>query len=338
MAASTPMGAPLMDPRWLRYAAALVVVAVVVALPSIARAQQRFALVVSGATGGENYAAQYAGWTDSFTRTLTGTLKFEPARITVLSESEDAQTAATAENVRKSIASVRQVMKREDLLVILLVGHGTFDGTDAKFNLVGPDLESGAWAALLQPLPGRVVIINSTAGSFPFIQRLSGPRRIVITATDSIAQRFDTIFAEYFVKAFESGSADLDKNQRVSIWEAFAAAAAGVRRHYQQRGQLSTERPLLDDNGDAQGQSAEEQGTDGAQASQTYLDESLPGAAPTDQELLRLLQRKALLEGELEELKIRRAFLPADEYTREFERIITEYARVSSEIRRKGKT
>ncbi|MBA2301103.1 MAG: caspase family protein [Acidobacteria bacterium] len=316
----------------------LVLAALVLALPRAAAAQERFALVVSGATGGEVYASQYAGWIDRFTRTLTGRLKFDPARVTVLSESGNPQAAATADNVRKAIASVRQRMKGEDQLIILLVGHGTFDGTDAKFNLVGPDLESAAWAALLQPLPGRVVIVNSTAGSFPFIERLSGPRRIVITATDSVAQRFDTVFAEYFVKAFETDSADLDKNGRISVWEAFAWGAASVRRHYQQRGQLSTERPLLDDNGDARGQSAVEQGGDGAQASQTYLDISVPGAAPTDHELLRLLQRKALLEGELEELKIRRAFLPSVEYTREFERIITDFARVSSEIRKRGGT
>ena len=133
-------------------------------------------------------------------------------------------------------------------------------------------------------------------------------------------------------------SADLDKNGRISVWEAFTSTAAGVRRHYQQRGQLSTERALLDDNGDGVGTSAVEQGQDGAQASRTYLDADVPGAAPTDEELLKLLQRKALLEGELEELKIRKAFLAAGEYAKEFERIITEYARIASEVRKRTKS
>ncbi|HJR60698.1 MAG TPA: hypothetical protein VJ813_14905 [Vicinamibacterales bacterium] len=301
-------------------------------------AQQRYALVVSGATGGDEYATQYMAWTDTFTRTLTERLKFDPARVTVLSDAEAPEASATAANVRKAVAGVRQRMTREDLLFILLIGHGTFDGVDAKFNLVGPDMESAEWAALLTPLPGRVVIVNSTAGSYPFIARLSGPRRIVVTATDSVAQRFDTVFPEYFVKAFEDESADLDKNGRTSVWEAFASAAAGVRRHYQQRGQLTTERALLDDDGDGVGKSAAEQGGDGAQASQTYLDEPVPGAAPTDDELLKLLQRQALLEAELEELRIRKTFLSAEEYSKEFERIITEFARVSSEVRRRRKT
>ena len=303
-----------------------------------ASAQGRFALIVSGASGGAEYAEQYAAWTTTFAETLTSRLKFDAADVTLLSETDATERAATAANVRRAVAAVRQRMKRDDLLVLLLVGHGTFDGSDAKFNLVGPDMESAEWASLLQSVPGRVVVINSTAGSFPFIERLSGPKRIVITATDSVAQRFDTVFPEYFVKAFDDESADLDKNGRTSVWEAFAYASASVRRHYQQRGLLPTERSLLDDNGDRTGRGAAEQGEDGAQASRTYLDENRPGAAPTDEAMLKLLQRKALVEAELDELKIRKAFLPAGDYAKEFERIIIEFARVSSEIRKRVKT
>src|SRR3546814_5221033 len=67
-------------------------------------------------------------------------------------------------------------------------------------------------------------------------------RRIVITATDSVAQRFDTVFPEYFIRALTDGASDIDKNGRVSVWEAFSAASLAVRRHYTQRGQLATER------------------------------------------------------------------------------------------------
>lgn len=303
-----------------------------------AQAQQRYALIVSGASGGDEYVEQYAAWTEAFGRTLTDRLKFDPARVTILSDTDESGAAATAVNVRKALGAVEAGMTRDDLLLVLLIGHGTFDGVDAKFNLVGPDLESSEWAALLNPLAGRVVVVNSTAGSFPFIERLSGPRRIVVAATDSVAQRFDTVFPGYFIEAFEDEDADLDKNGRVSVWEAFASASAAVRRHYQQRGHLSTERSLLDDNGDGVGRGAAEQGTDGSLATHTYLDENLPDAAPTDEELLALLQRKSLVEAELDELKIRKAFLQREEYEREFERIIIELSRVSSEIRRRSKT
>jgi hypothetical protein len=318
---------------------ALVIAAITsLSLAGAASAEQRFALVISGASGGKEYAVQYANWTDSLLQVLTGRLKMSADSVTVLSDSDQPSLAATADNVRGILGALRTKMTRDDLLVIVLIGHGTFDGVDAKFNLVGRDLESAEWGALLKTIPGRLVVVNTTAGSFPFIERLAAPRRIVISATDSVAQRFDTVFPQYFIKAFEDESADLDKNGRISIWEAFASASAGVRRHYQQRGQLSTERALIDDNGDGVGRGVADDGADGSASSQTYLDETQPGAAPTDEELLRLLQRRALLEAESEELKIRRAFLSAAEYAKEFERIMIDLARVSSEIRKRTKT
>jgi hypothetical protein len=229
-------------------------------------------------------------------------------------------------------------MTRDDVFLVLLIGHGTFDGTDAKFNLVGLDLESAEWSALFRTLPGQVVIVNTSSASFPFLERLSAPRRIVVTATDSPAQRYDTVFPEYFIRALSDPSADLDKNERVSIWEAFAAASASVRRHYQQRGQLSTEHALLDDNGDGVGNEVTAPGDDGSLAARTYLDETLPGALPTDEVLLKLLQRKSTLEAELEELKIRRQFLTPAEYRKEFERLMIDLAQVSHDIRQKTKS
>ena len=162
--------------------------------------------------------------------------------------------AATAANVRQHLTTVRRAMTRDYFLFIVLIGHGTYDGVDAKFNLVGADLESAQWAELVAGLPGRVVVVNTSSASFPFIERLTGDRRVVITATDSVAQRFDTVFPEYFIKAFRSDAADIDKNDRISIWEAFIAATGEVRRHDQRRGQLATERALLDDNGDGVGE------------------------------------------------------------------------------------
>ena len=303
-----------------------------------AQAQERFALVVSGATGGPEFGAQYLAWSDSLKRIFTQRFGIDADKVVVLAEGDDPAKASTADNVRKTVAQVQQQMKRDDLLVIVLIGHGTFDGVDAKFNLVGRDMESAEWATMLRPLPGTVVVVNTTAGSFPFIERLAGPRRIVITATDSVAQRFDTVFPEYFVRAFEDDGADLDKNQRISIWEAFAFASSAVRRHYQQRGQLSTERPLIDDNGDGVGRAVAEDGEDGTASSRTYLENAKPGAPETDEQLLKLLQRKSLLEAELEELRIRKTFLPAAEYAKEFERVIVEYSRVSSAIRERKKT
>ena len=313
-------------------------VAVLFAHVTAAAAEQRFALVVSGAAGGSEYAAQYALWSTALSKTLIDDLRFDSALVTVLSDTPRSDSASTAENVRRAVGSIGARMTRDDVLLIVLMGHGTFDGMDAKFNLVGPDLESADWSALLRGLPGRIVIVNTSSASFPFLERLSAPRRIVITATDSPAQRYDTVFPEYFIRALSDASADLDKNGRISVWEAFAGASASVRRHYQQRGQLSTEHALLDDNGDGVGNEVATPSDDGSFASRTYLDESLPGAAPTDEVLLKLLQRKTTLEAEVDDLKIRKTFLSGPEYAKEFERLMIELAQVSHDIRARAKT
>jgi hypothetical protein len=321
-----------------RLARLAIVAAAVFALPASASAQERYAMIITGATGGAVYAAQYREWSEELSRILVDLLKFDPAHVLSLGESDRPEAAATAVNIRRQLASLRRTLGRDDLLFVVLIGHGTFDGVDAKFNLVGPDLESGEWATLLRGLPGRLVLVNTAAASFPFLERLAGARRVVISATDSIAQRFDTVFPEHFIAALSDSASDIDKNGRISIWEAFAAAGAGVRRYYQQRGQLSTERPLLDDNGDGIGRESAAPGEDGSFASRTYLDEASPNAAPTDEVLLNLMQKRAALEAEVEELRVKKAFMQPAEYEAEFERIMIELARISRDIRQRTKT
>ena len=171
---------------------ALVIAAITsLSLAGAASAEQRFALVISGASGGKEYAVQYANWTDSLLQVLTGRLKMSADSVTVLSDSDQPSLAATADNVRGILGALRTKMTRDDLLVIVLIGHGTFDGVDAKFNLVGRDLESAEWGALLKTIPGRLVVVNTTAGSFPFIERLA-----INSTSSSLNRRVNTVNTE----------------------------------------------------------------------------------------------------------------------------------------------
>lgn len=303
-----------------------------------AGAADRYALIVTGANGEDSYAAQYGEWRQSASVALIEKLGFEPTHVVALFDGGDAEHTSTAAVVRKSIEALRTRMRADDVLLLLLMGHGSFDGTEAKFNLVGPDLSSAEWAALLRPLPGTLVVVDATAASFPFLEHLAAPRRVVITATDSVAQRFDTVFPEYFIKALTDSEADIDKNGRVSIWEAFSAASVSVKRYFTQRGQLATERPLLDDNGDGQGREAGGDGTDGSASARLYLDPDVPGAAPTDEVLLTLLQKRASLQIDAEDLKQRRQLMTPAEYQTEFERVMIDLARVSRDIRVRQKS
>lgn len=300
---------------------------------------ERFALIVSGATGGEPYAAQQAKWRAALASALRERLGVEGARITILGEGGDPSRAAagrraTADELRRVFAGYTRLTS-EDVLLVVLIGHGTADTEEAKFNLVGPDLSAAEWRELVRPIRGRVVFVNTSSASFPFLERLSGPRRVVITATDSIVQKFATIFPEYFIQALVDPGADIDKNGRVSIWEAFSAASLAVRQHYEQRGQLTTERALLDDNGDGVGREAGTPGGDGSLASRIYLDAYSGPEAATDPVLVELLQRRAALEAEVDELRARKPLMPAADYAAEFERLMIDLARVSRDVRRR---
>lgn len=323
----------------LRVLAVLLVAAPVVLLVAAPVAgADRYALIVSGANGEISYAEQYGQWRQQAVTALLEKLAFDDSKIVTLFDGLDEAHAATAAGVRRALDAIRVSMRADDLLLVLLIGHGSFDGTDAKFNLVGPDLSSADWAALLKPFPGQLLVVNTTAASFPFLERLAGPRRVVVTATDSAAQRFDTVFPQYFVRALTDASADLDKNGRVSVWETFSAASLATRRYFTQRGQLSTERALIDDNGDGVGRDAGGDGTDGSVSSRLYLDAGMAGGPPTDEELLRLLQQRARLQIDAEELPQRRPLMTPDEYQAELERVMIALATVSRDIRRKQKT
>ena len=308
---------------------------VVLLTPLSAAASERYALIVTGALGEPTYGEQYAQWRQQAVTALIEKLALDERKVFTLLDGGDDTHSATAANVKKVLGSLRTSVGADDVLLVLLIGHGSFDGVEAKFNLVGPDLSSADWAGLIKPIAGRVVVVNTTAASFPFLEQLAGPRRIVITATDSVAQRFDTVFAEFFIRALTDPGADIDKNGRVSVWEAFTAASMGVRRYYTQRGTLATERALIDDDGDGVGREAGGEGKDGSAASRLYFDPEVAGAAPTDEVLLQLLQRRAALQLEVDDLKQRRQLMTIDEYQQEFEKLMLDLARVSRDIRRR---
>ena len=295
-------------------------------------AGERYAVVVSGASGGEKYAAQHQQWREDLTAALRNTYVFSEANVVTMAEGGADASKATAENVRKLLGDLRRRLTRDDLLLVILIGHGTFDGDTAKFNLVGPDLTALEWKSLLDGIPARLVLINTTESSYPFLEELSQRGRVIITATDSVAQRFATVFPEHFVRAISDLSSDFDKNGRVSVWEAFAAASSGVKLYYEQRGQLSTERPVLDDNGDKVGREAQAPGPDGTLARTTYFDAE-PGTITADVALAGLQRRRAALEVQLEELKAKKESLSTEDYEAQLERILVELARVARQIR-----
>ena len=306
--------------------------------PASARAGEHYAVVITGAAGGEAYAEKYTKWRTAFVATLRDTFKYRPETVVVLGETEaEGVQKATRENVRRAFGDLRGRMAKDDQVLILLIGHGTsLDGEEAKFNLVGPDLSATEWAELVKSLPGRLVFVNASSASFPFLRKLAARGRVVLTSTDSSAQHYETVFPEFFINAFSDAAADVDKNGRVSVWEAFNYASAEVKQFYDQKGQLPTERALIDDTGAGIGREAETPGNDGAVARVTYVQPDASVALPSDSSLATLVQRQAELHSELEALKARKESTPADQYDAELERLLVDLARVSIQIRAKS--
>ena len=309
--------------------------------PSVGPAPpQTRVLIVSGAAGSDEYAERQKKWRETLVTQLTTRLGVPTSRLVVLAEkADDGYQTASAVNLRQALSTIRASQGPADTLLIVLFGHGTFDGVDAKFNLVGPDLTAHEWRDALAGMPGRLVFVQTASASFPFLAALAAPNRVVMTATDSPQQKYDTVFGEHFVAAFtpDADEADLDKDGRISMWEAFAYAAEASKRYYQQRGQLSVERALLDDSGDGVGRDVAKQGDDGLLASRLFLDPD-PATASGDPSVTLLIGRRNTLETELDELRRKKGFMPEADYARELERVIVDIARVSRDIRRRIKS
>ena len=221
---------------------------------------------------------RYSGWCRDLTSTLVEKLRFDPAAVTVLSEPGGPATAPTATNVRRVLTAVSQTMARDDLLLIVLIGHGTFDGVDAKFNLVGPDLESAEWARAASSLTGRVVIVEHARREFS-VPRTAGGTPPHRHHRDRLRRRSASTpsFPEYFVRALADDSVR-SRQERSHL------GVGGVRRRERRRpAPLPAARAAVHRARAARRQRRRRrqrtwrtQGNDGSFASRTYLDESLP--------------------------------------------------------------
>jgi hypothetical protein len=295
----------------------------------------RHALIVQGASGEEQYAKLHRQWATDLATALRERFRYPASNIVTLAEQPIAgETRSTAENVRAAVGRLAKSLAPADQLTVFFIGHGTGDGADAKFNLIGPDLTIAEWKALLDQLQGTLIVVDTTSGSFPFLAGLAAKDRIVITATNSPSQRYHTQFPDAFLQALSSTDTDLDKNNRLSYLEIFAQATRLVKQHYEQKGTMATEVAVFDDNGDGKGQMAASDGGDGRLAGLTYLDPP-PVIATSDPELQKLLARQQVLTDQIDDLRRRQGAMPAAEFTKQLEALLVELAEVSRDVRRR---
>jgi hypothetical protein len=218
-------------------------------------------------------------------------------------------------------------------LWIVLIGHGTFDGKEAKFNLRGPDVSATEMAAWLKPIRRPLAVIDTSSASAPFLNALSASNRVIITATRSGHEQNYTRFGTYIARAVRDPAADLDKDGQVSLLEAFLLASHQTAEFYKAESRLATEHALLDDNGDGLGtpadwfrgvravKKAKEGATvDGLLAAQFCI---APGGIEATLSIEQQVQRDAL-ERAVYLYREKKGSIPEDEYYKELERLLLE--------------
>ncbi len=290
----------------------------------------RALVVVTGAPGLPHYEALFGEWADQW-QSAGQSAGFRVERI------------GNPKADRTAREQLQETLEREVAgsataeLWIVLIGHGTFDGNIARFNLTGPDVSATELAEWIAPRTQLTVIINCASACAPFAAALTGERRVIVTATQSGFETNFTRFGRHMVESIADPALDLDKDEQVSLLESFIGAASKTRDFYVADKRLATEHAMLEDNGDGLGtpfdwfrgtrvvvKARENQEADGRLANQVFF---FPGEL---EEQLTAAQRaeRERLEGQIESLRARKPAMNEDEYYRLLEPIMLELARL----------
>ena len=310
----------------------LVLTAVV--LPALAHAETNSAkptvIVLVGAAGEEDFGKVFlesaAAW----------------KKAADLAGANFTQIGGTDSPVTNDLAEFRLALDHESKtnlaeLWLVLLGHGTYDGKEAKFNLRGPDLSASVLSNLLTGFHRPVAVINTASASAPFLKALSGTNRVVITATRSGAEENYARLGKFISEAVADPEADLDKDGQVSLLETFLTGSRRVAEFYQNEGRLATEHALLDDNGDGLGTPADwfrglravktpaQAGSvDGMRAHQWHLIRNVNDLKLTAEQR----QRRDALELEIGQLRKRKTSMHENEYYQQLEALLTKLGEI----------
>ena len=303
---------------------------------------RKYAVIIVGPAVGEINEQRFRQWGLSLHDILARDYGYSSATVTLLYDNGDdnftggerVDGASDREGIEQGFADLLARVETGDQITLYLVGHGSGAEEEAKFNIVGPDMTGTEFAALLDQFDRQdMVIINTTSASFGFSAALSSEGRVVISSTRSPSERYDPIFSGYFIEALEQRNGDRDKNNRVSMLEAFEYAKANVEAWYAEQGRLAAEHAGLDDNGDAlfSLEPGIEQ-ADGRLAEIAYIDTLVDDTSGLSSEALALKARVQELERAVFILRGRKAeYLEAD-YWQQMEGLLIDLSRATAQF------
>ena len=300
---------------------------------------QKAALIVVGPSVSEKTALSFGQWGATLYDLLSTEYGYLTENIRLLYANGDRDKIlgdrvagnADLETLEIEIKALSKKLSSGDQVSIFLIGHGTGFGVEAKFNIVGPDITGSSFDDLLMEFSEQdLVVVDTTSASYGFARALSDRGRVVVSATRSASEKYDPVFAQYFVNGLENHNADRDKNGRVSVFEAFSYARVNVMSHYENLDRLASEHSGLDDNGDnIFSATLGSDDLDGRLAEIAYVDASaLNGKtlSPVEQELQLKVQ---LLERKVFKLRARKSELLEDKYWLQMEALLIDLARTT---------
>lgn len=242
-------------------------------------------------------------------------------------------TEATAVGFRQTISTVEHEAKADDDFVLLLIGHGSFDGVEYKFNLIGPDLSATEISTMCDSIASRrQLIVDTTSASGGAIRAFEKPGRAVIAATKSGTEKNATVFVRYWVEAFQDPSADTDKSDSVSALEAFRFATQKTAAFYDAEKRVATEHAVFNDVGHGEPVREAGDGQGLMLSSFTLLRLGTSQLAANNPAKRALLDRKEALEQQIDMLKYQKAAMDPADYKKQLTNALVELAKVQEQL------
>jgi hypothetical protein len=292
-----------------------------------ARADTYF-VIASGLGGEPEYEQRFSGWA----KDLDKIVKSEPnAKVETLIGKD-----TTKANLEAKLKAIATEAKPGDSMVLMLIGHGSFDESNYKFNIPGPDISATDLAALLDKIPAQQLIVDMTSASGGALALLQNQKakRVIITATKSGTEKNATVFARYWVEALRDPAADTDKNEVITALEAFRYAEQKTAKFFETQNRLATEHALIEDTGKGDGVKAPapENGQGLIAGRFALLHMGSVAAIARDPEKQKLLKHKEELEQSIDELKYKKASMALPDYRKQLQMYLVDLAKTQEEL------
>jgi hypothetical protein len=271
-----------------------------------------YAVIIAGLGGEPSYEQRFREQASELTKAAEK-LTADPSKVISLSAEQ-----ATRDAVRRELRGLAGKLRSDDEVMIVLIGHGSFDGEEYRFNLPGPDLTGTELVQLIDALPPRrQLVLNASSASGAVAERWQRDGRVIITATKSGGEKTATRFAQHWVQAVSAPDADVNKDEIVTAAEAFEFAARHVEEGFKTDVSLATEHARLEGK------------TAGSFVVARF------GAASTltaDPQLNAMLGQRTKVESDLDAVKARRTSLEETTYYDELESVLVRLAVLQRQI------